>query len=249
MNFDAKLYSALHQGYPGDVQFYVSVCQDAKRVLELGCGNGRITMAIAGIAREVVGVDRHSDMLDLAKKRLKESRTPTPNVALTLCDMTHIEHLGTFDRIIIPFTTIYCLDRDALSQCLAQIARMLSPDGLLAFDAYPAEIFHESSLSVSDWDPIGEIQVDDTTYLVEEETTVYRKEKQIRVAYRHTPISASDSTTLEYAILHHYVLLSEWPDLLKNAGLNTFECYGGFDGRPFHEDADRIVMMSGLKKS
>jgi hypothetical protein len=42
-----RLYSLLHLGgFAGDLAFYASHCADASRILELGCGDGRIGVAL-----------------------------------------------------------------------------------------------------------------------------------------------------------------------------------------------------------
>ena len=62
---NAGRYDRRHPGLPGDADFYAALARDA-RVLEVGAGTGRITAALAGVARLVVAVDNAPAMLALA---------------------------------------------------------------------------------------------------------------------------------------------------------------------------------------
>src|SRR4051812_14455968 len=60
-----------------DVPFWKTMAaQSAGRVLELGCGTGRITLPLARSGAHVVGIDRSAPMLDRARRRLKRARLP-----------------------------------------------------------------------------------------------------------------------------------------------------------------------------
>jgi ubiquinone/menaquinone biosynthesis C-methylase UbiE len=95
-----------------------------QRVLDLGCGTGRLSAALAeqGIAR-VWGVDASAEMLAVARERLPGS------VGLK---QAHAEELpfrdGWFDRVVM-WLVVHLVDRPA---ALAEIARVLVPDGRLA---------------------------------------------------------------------------------------------------------------------
>ena len=52
-----RLYAPLHSGNEGDEDFCRAVCAGAHRVLELGCGSGRILAALSDQVTELFGVD------------------------------------------------------------------------------------------------------------------------------------------------------------------------------------------------
>ena len=66
----ARLFSLLHTGSPGDVDFYTAACRGAGSVLELGCGFGRLLAPLAQAGLQVTGVDSDPAMLQLARKNL-----------------------------------------------------------------------------------------------------------------------------------------------------------------------------------
>ena len=58
-----------------DVAFWqrLAAAQDG-RVLELGCGTGRLTIPVARAGAQIVGIDRSEPMLARARQRLRRSR-------------------------------------------------------------------------------------------------------------------------------------------------------------------------------
>lgn len=135
---EAQLYTAIHRGVPGDVDRYRAACRGTRRVLELGCGDGRILGALApaldtsrGLPR-LMGIDCHAGMLKLAAER-------HPMAVWVQGDMTDLELGERFERVLIPFSGFWCLPDAGKLECLRRIASHLEPGGLLCFDVYGAE--------------------------------------------------------------------------------------------------------------
>ena len=64
--FLPHLYDMEYEGHHEDVLHYVRLAALQRgRVLELGCGTGRLTLPIARSGQEVVGVDYAQEMLSL----------------------------------------------------------------------------------------------------------------------------------------------------------------------------------------
>src|ERR1700752_3611843 len=88
-----------------DVAFYrMAARQYGDPVLELGCGTGRITLAIAEAGYRIVGLDISERMLERAlEKRGAMPREARERVQLVREDMTEFELGGKFRTIVIPF--------------------------------------------------------------------------------------------------------------------------------------------------
>jgi tRNA (cmo5U34)-methyltransferase len=103
----------------------------ARRVLDLGCGDGRLAALVLDGRRsveEVVAVDISVPMIDLARERFAgESR-----VAIRSWDMNDdITPLGEFDVIVSGFA-IHHLEHPRKRELFAEIAHTLRPGGLFA---------------------------------------------------------------------------------------------------------------------
>ncbi|MEM9074804.1 MAG: class I SAM-dependent methyltransferase, partial [Myxococcota bacterium] len=67
---DGQYYDQVYRRRRKDVRFYADLAEArGGPVLELGCGTGRVTRAIADRGMDVVGVDRMEPMLRRARER------------------------------------------------------------------------------------------------------------------------------------------------------------------------------------
>ena len=70
--FLAELYD-LVPGYSGrrDLQFYLDLCRDGGgKVLELGCGTGRVLLPVASAGVDIVGLDLSEHMLSKCREKV-----------------------------------------------------------------------------------------------------------------------------------------------------------------------------------
>ena len=130
--FYAQTYDATVSYWPGEIDFYQSLSNEAKRkgekVLELACGTGRITIPLAKHGVEIVGLDLSSAMLDVAR----EKSAGMSNISWVQQDMISFELDETFGLIIIPghsFQNI--LSAADQIACIKSIERHLNPHGTL----------------------------------------------------------------------------------------------------------------------
>lgn len=69
----AELYDLAVPDWPGEMDFYLALAQEATRdggaVLEVACSSGRITLRLAQAGIPVVGFDLSSAMLDRARAK------------------------------------------------------------------------------------------------------------------------------------------------------------------------------------
>jgi SAM-dependent methyltransferase len=103
----------------------------AGRVLELGCGGGRITGHLITRAEAVQGIDIAADMVAYCQRRY-----PTATFALgDLRDLSEFETAG-FDAVVAGFNVIDVLGDNERATLLDEIRRILSPNGLLIFSSH-----------------------------------------------------------------------------------------------------------------
>lgn len=103
------------------------------RVLELGCGVGRIGREIAGKVAHWQGADISANMLEVARERLAGHA----NVGFTELKRTSLEALPSAS-----FSKAYCvavfihMDKEDFLLYLEELARVLEPGGLVFFDTW-----------------------------------------------------------------------------------------------------------------
>ena len=118
----------------GDAAFWRRRAAEAGGpVLELGCGTGRVTEALAEGGVPVTGVDLSPDMLARARRRLVDH----PGVHLLRADMRALPLRGAWALVAAaddPFTHLLAdADRD---RALAEAARVMAPGGRLVIDVF-----------------------------------------------------------------------------------------------------------------
>src|SRR5438309_11633996 len=106
-SFIADYYdeSPIVKGRTQDVAFYRDAAREyGDPVLELGCGTGRITMALAPKGKRVTGLDLSERMLERAGgKRAALNKEERERGHLVQADMTQFDLGEKFQLIIIPF--------------------------------------------------------------------------------------------------------------------------------------------------
>lgn len=224
--YPADLYEAVHVGTPGDLDFYKFVTAGAASILELGCGYGRVLSALA--APRLVGVDLDPDLVARAQARLGDAAQVVVGDMRTLV-LALDAALGpeeTFDFIVAPYSTLFCLDSEEdLVATLTGARRLLGPTGRLAFDVWYADDFHGSAdpddPEGEEFEPVAEAVIDGVRYAVLERSRWEKEAQRLVVDYRHLPADGNPSR--DGRIVHRYFTRAQLPAILEAAGLEVAE--------------------------
>lgn len=252
-DYPAELYELVHRGTEGDAAFYRRVCANAQRILELGCGYGRVLEALADLdtpGLELTGIDRDPEMLARARARLAQRSGPASRVRLVAADMSRfaLERAEAgptrFDRILIPHSGLYCLpDPAACVACFRCCTRHLAPGGKLVLDAYGADAFHATADPADHvderLDPVVTVEHEETCYDVFERSRWHRSAQVLDVTYEYIP--RGGGTCRMGRLRHHYLLQHQIEPLLREAGLRLVSLDGDFEGGPCTPEADMWV--------
>ncbi len=99
-------------------------------ILEIGCGTGLLTERLLDAGAKVEAIDQNPQMLDQAGRRLGLART---GLQLRECAASEIDALAdaSFDGVAASLS-LSEMSHSERSYVLAQVARVLKPDGCLA---------------------------------------------------------------------------------------------------------------------
>lgn len=242
----AELYALTHRGNAGDLAFYGEVCRGAQRVLELGCGSGRILTALASAKRSVVGLELDAELLALARRNVRAlPEANRKSVRLVQADMRDFELAQRFERVLLPYNALYCLlTKRAALACFRAAHRALEPGGKLVLDVWNAAPFARSAARATsdDSEPIVSVRHAGHTFDVFERSRVRRAQHRLDVSYVYVP--REGGTAYQIPIAQRYYLRAEVDDLLERAGFVIEQRFGDFSGTRFGSRSDQLVVIA-----
>lgn len=123
-----------------DVRFWQDLARRiGGRVLELGCGTGRLSLPVGRTGVRFVGVDRSAAMIARARRRIRRARL-SDRVSLVRGDIRALPFRppARFDLVMAAYGVLQSLVREAdLSATLASVADVIAPGGLFGVDLVP----------------------------------------------------------------------------------------------------------------
>lgn len=234
-----------------DVAFYVDICRSAGgKVLELGCGTGRVLLPIAAAGIDIVGVDICPHML--ARCRQKVSSRPAEvqrRVRLVQAGMSDFELDDTFRTAIIPFRPFqHLLPVTAQRACLDRIHDVLEPGGTLVFDCFQVNMARMA-------DPSRRQEAEDFEALPLPDGRTLRRCS--RIAALHPAEQYNDVELVYYLtdgagrtqrlvqrFAFRYFFRYELEHLLARAGFEVQAVYGDFDRAPLDDDSPEMIFIA-----
>lgn len=132
---DGKIYDAMNNGLVSDAHFYVNEFKNTTGpILELACGTGRITCAIAQSGKDITGLDLSESMLNQAKQKTKEMNL---KINFFHADMCRFQLNQKFDVIFVGYNSVHhILKNEDLKSFFACVKEHLNPKGRLLFDIF-----------------------------------------------------------------------------------------------------------------
>jgi SAM-dependent methyltransferase len=250
---DARAYDLATGSFADDLPYWEGLIAEyrPRRVLDLGCGTGRLTLPLVAAAvaarddAEVVGLDASASFLRRAQEKL--AGTPyADRVRLIEGDMRNFDLDEPVDLIVCGFNNLcYIHGVDDHLACFASVRRNLAASGRFAFDILtpPLALLAEAQRVVLptvrrelDWsDPAPGVGRFSAFFV----TKRYDAATQTEFTTHYWEIYHADGRRESHVkdlAWHHY-----FPDelrlLLRQSGLQPVTQYGGYDRAPFDENS------------
>ncbi|HSI65472.1 MAG TPA: class I SAM-dependent methyltransferase [Candidatus Saccharimonadia bacterium] len=237
---------------PGDVDFYRQFVKQTTRVLELGCGTGRVMVPLAAPARYVHGMDHSPAMLARCQEKLEAANISASRAQAEVGDITDFDLLGrmpAFDLIIAPFRVMQNLESDqqvdGLMRC---IKKHLTADGLAILNTFCP--MSDPATMKARWDtrdarePAWTQPDGDGTVTLTENCSRYREHPFTmlpELTYRRYDAQGIQigESVLKFAMRIWYP--DELIHLIESHGFAVTRRFGGYEGQPWGEGTELVV--------
>ena len=107
--------------------------QPGAKVLEIGAGTGRYTLALAGMGYDVTAVELVEHNLEILRSKIAKGMRVTP-LQGNACDLTFLPN-GTFDTVLLLGPMYHLFTEEDKKKALTEAMRVCKPGGVL-FTAY-----------------------------------------------------------------------------------------------------------------
>lgn len=122
-----------HFDYDDQCRLVTDLAPDAQRVLEVGCGTGRLLARLEQEYDTVVGLDLHESMAERARAR-------TDDTSVVVGDATQDSLEATFDAVVaLGRITGHTTIDEEVRGLFENVRAHLEPDGVALFDYFPTE--------------------------------------------------------------------------------------------------------------
>jgi SAM-dependent methyltransferase len=132
----ARYYDLYAGSFSADLPLYRSFCGPGSRILEIGCGTGRVLRPVLETGARVTGVDISEEMLAFAGEKLADY-LECGQLVLINHDFRALSLAESFDHVFVSFYTFnYLLTEDEQARFLCNVRKCLAPHGTLLLDLF-----------------------------------------------------------------------------------------------------------------
>lgn len=248
----AHYYDLEYRDYADDLDFYVQLARwlDPAMeggVLELGCGTGRVALALAAEGFRATGVDSSADMLEICGYHAGEQGVAA-RVELVQTDMRDLAPLAgrRYSLAICALNTFAYLTSTADQLAVLQGVRaLLHDDCILALDLTPptpdtlvpanGELVHQGSFA----DEGGGILHKFVTGTLDYATQTH----SVTLLYDYAAPDGTLSRTAQ-PVIFRWTGRYEMELLLRLSGFRVESLYGDYDLNEFRGGSERMIFVA-----
>jgi len=221
-----------------DLDFYKKEAKKSDgKVLEVGCGTGRIYLGLLKEGVDAYGIDISEKMLAILKKKAAEQHLK-PKVFVA--DMRRFNLDQKFNLIIVPFRAfLHNITTDEQLKSLKNFKKHLLPGGRLILNFFYPDLECMMSYGKESEELLvcdsGKYMLREKSYFVNEPNQIIEMDA---VIYKDGELYWQGISRL--ALIYK----KEFELLLKMAGFKKWSVYGGFDYRPLTSYKQEMVWVA-----
>jgi len=233
-----------------DIPFYIDYATKQNgEVLELGCGTGRVALALAKQGFRVTGLDLSEQMLDVFRHKLDAQPELKDKVSITHGNMADFSFNRKFSLIIVPFGAFLALNDDKdIANSLKCIKEHLTDNGIFIINVFnPRPVMDESWCypETVQWKILDE----NTGNYVVKTHWGDKIDPENQIIYAHFAFEVTDKNGVTTRVIDDLKLKYYYRDqlelVIKESGLVVRECFGWYDKTPIEVNNREIILVCG----
>ena len=200
------------------------------KILDAGCGLGRIAVELAVLGAQVTGVDLIKPFLDAAAEAAAAENV---TIEWVQADLRKFIQPESFDIAVNMYTSFgYCktIEEDAL--IIRNIAQSLKKGGCFILERVGREIAVRD-FTAGEW-------FERAGYTVLTDFTVEGAWEGLR---SHWQLYSKDGLKADHTFVQRLYAATELRQLMLSSGFNSVEIYGDFDRSPYNECARTMILV------
>ncbi len=245
----AHYYDAENKGKDDDTALYLELAEQegAQRIMDIGCGTGRVMVPLADKGYTVHGIDSESAMLEIAERYRAQSPARQHNMVLHLGDVRNYTLDEKFDLMLIPYNGLmHFHTQEEQIGVLKRVRAWTADDGLMVLDLPNAgEVFATPETSALTFERT--FLEPDSGHLVMQMSYSYldRTSQTFRVTWIYDEVTADGTVKRTSApLVLHYYFYPEVKLLLERSGFEVEAVYGDTEYNPFEDGCERMIVFA-----
>ncbi len=249
----APYYDLVHQGLSGEAEFYVGqALRHGGEALELGCGTGRICIAMAMSGVRATGLDFSPAMLDICREKYRAVGEVRGALELRRADMRDFDLGARFRFIAMPYRAfMHLLTAEDQLACLSSVRKHLRDDGCFILNLWAARPSAIAGMSAGGGDSdfalagIYPVPGGDTS-IVHFHAARYDEHEQL-IVERHRMQEKDPSGAFvreeTLTMTRSWIGPREMEHLVGRAGFAVDAVLGDFDAHPFGPESTEMIWV------
>jgi len=200
-----------------------------RKLMDIGIGGGRTTRRLLELSKDYLGIDYSPDFVAVARRKFPEAR-------IECCDARDLGMFATdaFDFALFSFNSIDYIAHDGRIRALAEINRVLKPNGFFMFATHNRDYRGFNKLPWQEQTPfsLGHLKSCLYTFVHLPKHFLMQKHEQHTREY-----AIVNDTAHGFSLLSYYIGMSEQIRQLERMGFTMVEAYNA-EGERVVEDSE-----------
>ncbi len=222
------------------MNFIISIIQNyhpnAIKILDVPCGDGRISFGLLQRGYEVTGIDISPSYIRIASERAKNN----PKAKFLVGDMREMNLGEKFDVVINWFSSFGYFDDITNQKVLESFIDHLRDDGILILDILNKDYYiQKMAVVIYEWHPEILVRTKNGNFSLRYSFDPYTSRLTIKVKGENL------SEPIYYSMRLYQ--LHELIKMLENRGMEVLEVYRDYSGSKYQLFSPRIIIVARKK--